>query len=66
MIWENFPGINLVQGFPGGSAVRNLPADARDTDSIPGPGRFHMSWSSEATESVLCSLGTSTTEARKP
>ena len=22
--------------------LRNLPANARDTGSIPGPGRFHM------------------------
>ena len=27
------------KGFPGGSAVKNLPADARDTGSIPGWGR---------------------------
>ena len=26
-------------GFPGVSAVKNLPADARDTGSIPGSGR---------------------------
>ena len=29
-------------GFPGGAAVKNPPAGARDTrdvDSIPGPGR---------------------------
>ena len=29
-------------GFPGGSAVKNLPANARDMGSIPGPGRTHM------------------------
>ena len=27
-------------GFPGGSAVNNLPADAGDVGSIPGSGRF--------------------------
>ena len=32
----------IVQGFPGGSKVKNLPANAGDTDSIPGPGRIHM------------------------
>ena len=26
-------------GFPDGSLVKNLPADAGDTGSIPGPGR---------------------------
>ena len=28
-----------VQGFPGGSVVKNLPANAEDTGSIPGLGR---------------------------
>ena len=28
------------QGFPGGSVVKNLPADERDAGSIPGSGRF--------------------------
>ena len=31
-----------VFNFPGGSVVRNLPASVEDMDSIPGPGRFHM------------------------
>ena len=35
----------LGQGFPGGSVVENLPANAGDTGLIPGPGRFHMLWS---------------------
>ena len=30
------------QGFPGGSVVKNPPANARDTGSIPDPGRAHM------------------------
>ena len=28
--------------FPGGLVVKNLPANAEDTDSIPSPGRSHM------------------------
>ena len=28
-----------ICGFPGGSAVKNLPANARDTGLIPGSGR---------------------------
>ena len=28
------------KGFPGGSAVKNLPADAGDVSLIPGSGRF--------------------------
>ena len=30
------------EGFPGGAVVKNLPANAGDTGSIPGPGRSHM------------------------
>ena len=33
------------QGFPGGAVVKNLPANAGDTGSIPGPGRSYMPWS---------------------
>ena len=29
-------------GFLGGAVVENLPANAGDTGSSPGPGRFHM------------------------
>ena len=28
-------------GFPGGSVVKNPPANAGDTDLIPGPEIFH-------------------------
>ena len=28
--------------FPGGAVVGNLPANAGDTGSSPGPGRSHM------------------------
>ena len=31
-----------VQGFPGGAVVKNPPANAVDTGSIPVPGRSHM------------------------
>ena len=30
------------QGFPGGTVVENLPANAGDTGSSPGLGRSHM------------------------
>ena len=30
------------QDFPGGAVVKNLPANAGDTGSSPGPGRSHM------------------------
>ena len=29
-------------GFPGGTVVKNLPDNAGDTGSSPGPGRSHM------------------------
>ena len=38
---------NLKWGFPGGSVIKNPPADIGDMCSIPGPGRSHMPWSSE-------------------
>ena len=34
-----------MQGFPGGTVVKNPPASAGDTGSSPGPGRSHMPWS---------------------
>ena len=35
---------NKNKGFPGGSVVKNPPANAGDT-SIPGLGRSNMLWS---------------------
>ena len=32
----------VEEDFPGGSVDENLPANAGDTGSIPGLGRFHM------------------------
>ena len=34
------------RGFPGGAVIKNLPANAGDTGSSPGPGRSHMPRSS--------------------
>ena len=31
--------------FPGGTVVKNPPADSEGTGSSPGPGRSHMPWS---------------------
>ena len=33
------------EGFPGGTVVENLPANAGDTGSSPALGRSHMPWS---------------------
>ena len=30
------------QGFPGGPVVKSPPCNARDTGSIPGPGRSRI------------------------
>ena len=47
---EDFPLYLLKKhyflGFPGGSVVKNLPANAGDMGSIPDLGRSHMPWSS--------------------
>ena len=32
----------LMGAFPGGAVVKNLPANAGDMGSSPGPGRSHM------------------------
>ena len=31
-------------GFHGSSVVKNVPGNAGDMGSIPGPGRSHMPW----------------------
>ena len=33
---------DVIKGFPGGTVVENLPANAGDTGSSPGLGRSHM------------------------
>ena len=47
-----------VRDFPGGSVVKNLPANAGDTGPSPGPGRFphaveQLSPCTASTEPVL-------------
>ena len=40
---ENYLAVKTnEQDFPGGSVVKNPPANARDMGSIPDPGRSHM------------------------
>ena len=46
----------LLAGFPGGSVVKNPPANAEDTGSIPGLGRSHMPQSSLAHAPQLLTL----------
>ena len=44
------------EGFPGGTVVENLPADAGDMGSSPGLGRSHMPRSNWDCEPQLLSL----------
>ena len=46
----------MIQGFPGGAVVENLPANAGDTGSSPGLGRSHMPRSNWARAPQLLSL----------
>ena len=39
---------NGILDFPGGTLIKNLPANARDRGLIPGWGRFHMPQSNQA------------------
>ena len=42
LLWPSFFKNILGLGFPGGTVVENLPANAGDTGSSPGLGRSHM------------------------
>ena len=68
--------IGIIWGFPGGLAVKKLPASAGNTGLIPGPGRSHIpgdNWTharqllfslcSRAGEPQLLSPWATTTEA---
>ena len=50
-------------GFPGGTVVKNMPANAGDKSLSPGPGRSHMLRSNWARAPQLLSL---CSRARKP
>ena len=39
---RQLPQKEYVEDFPGGTVVKNPPANAGDTGSIPGLGRSHM------------------------
>ena len=48
--------LKYATGFPGGTVVESLPANAGDTGSSPGLGRSHMPQSDWAREPQLLSL----------
>ena len=57
--------IKNIRGFPGGSVVKNLPANVADTGSVPGSGRSHMPRStSHSYKACALSPGAAATEAR--
>ena len=48
LLWKGKSSMGLegIEGFPGGTVVENLPANAGDTGSSPGLGGSHMPRSS--------------------
>ena len=42
---QNWESKNKPTDFPGGTVVKNPPANAGDMGLSPGPGRSHMLWS---------------------
>ena len=46
--WKPFALQKTSSGLPSGSVVTNLPGNAGDMGSIPGPGRSHMHGGSQA------------------
>ena len=76
--WRQREGKKCLGDSPGGTVVKNPPANAGDTGSSPGPGRSHMAWSdwahkpqllslrSRAHEPQLLSPHAATTEAHAP
>ena len=56
----------IAKGFRGDSVVKNPPASAADTGSIPGPGRSHVPWNNEACAPQLPSPQAASTEACTP
>ena len=57
-----FLQVKKAEGFPGGTVVKNLPANAGDTGLSPGPGRSHIPQSNEARAPQLLSLRSRTRE----
>ena len=52
--------------FPGGSVVKNLPANAGDTDPTSGLGRSHMPWNNKVCAPQLLSQHSKAQEPQLP
>ena len=57
---------NTLEGFPGGTVVKNPPANAGDMGSSPGLGRSHMPRSNKARAPQLLSLRSRAREPQLP
>ena len=59
-----FSVLKKMWGFPGGSVLKNPPANARDSGSIPNLERSHMPWNNYQ----ACALepGSSNSRAHMP
>ena len=51
-----FNAIPIIEGFPGGSGVKNPPANAADVDSISKLGRFPGEKSGNPLQSFACRI----------
>ena len=56
----------VIKGFLNVPVLKNLPANAEDTGSIPGLGGSHSPWSNKARVPQLPSLHVATAQALKP
>ena len=50
------PSVSIIWSLPGGSMLKNLPANAGDTGSIPDPGNSDKPQSHQARAPQLLSL----------
>ena len=64
--WGNFSQLKHTEDFPGGTVDKNLPANAGDMGSVPGPGRFHILQSNKAHGPQLPSPWAAATESHMP
>ena len=57
---------DMVCNFPGGSVVKNPPANAGDPGSVPSPGRVHMLYGATKSAQHVLSPRATVMEAPTP